>query len=205
MKALDISCVQSNSSGDVVSDGKTSSDMLRLDAQFCFPLYAATNLITRAYRPLLKPLGLTYPQYLVMLVLWEQPSLTVKSLGQHLLLDSGTLSPLLQRLERQRLVKKTTDPDDARRVIVAITAKGEALRAKALQVPEALMCRLLERHGPVTADDAVALQGLRQQLRTLIGLQAPPRGVPGEDDDDVSNVSNDNTPSVLSTSNRRTP
>ena len=186
--------------------------MLRLDAQFCFPLYAATNLITRAYRPLLKPLGLTYPQYLVMLVLWEQPSLTVKALGQRLLLDSGTLSPLLQRLEAQRLVKKTTDPDDARRVIVAITAKGEALRAKAEQVPEALICRLLERHGPVTADDAVALHGLQQQLRALIGLQTPARGVPGEDDSENDDVDSENddvddstAPSALSHNTRRSP
>ena len=197
-----------------MSEEKPAADLLRLDAQFCFPLYAATNLITRAYRPLLKPLGLTYPQYLVMLVLWEQPSLTVKALGQRLLLDSGTLSPLLQRLEGQRLVKKTTDPDDARRVIVAITAKGEALRAKALQVPEALICRLLERHGPVTTDDAVALQGLQQQLRALIGLHAPAHGVPGEDDDididididgaDVPADDNRLNP-VLSTTKRRTP
>lgn len=198
-----------------MSEEKPPADLLRLDAQFCFPLYAATNLITRAYRPLLKPLGLTYPQYLVMLVLWEQPSLTVKALGQRLLLDSGTLSPLLQRLEGQRLVKKTTDPDDARRVIVAITAKGEALRARALQVPEALICRLLERHGPVTADDAVALHGLQQQLRALIGLQTPARGVPGEDDntndfdddandlDDASAV-NDAVPTA-SISKRRSP
>jgi DNA-binding MarR family transcriptional regulator len=191
--------------GDVVSEEKPSADLLRLDAQFCFPLYAATNLITRAYRPLLKPLGLTYPQYLVMLVLWEQPSLTVKALGQRLLLDSGTLSPLLQRLEGQRLVKKQTDPDDARRVIVGITAKGEALRAKAMQVPEALMCRLLQRHGPVTANEAATLHGLQQQLRALIGLHAPAPGVPGEDDseddsEDTTDVSNNDHHH-----NRRTP
>ncbi len=188
-----------------MSEEKPSADLLRLDAQFCFPLYAATNLITRAYRPLLKPLGLTYPQYLVMLVLWEQPSLTVKALGQRLLLDSGTLSPLLQRLEGQRLVKKQTDPDDARRVIVGITAKGEALRAKAMQVPEALMCRLLQRHGPVTANEAATLHGLQQQLRALIGLHAPAPGVPGEDDseddsEDTTDVSNNDHHH-----NRRTP
>lgn len=137
---------------------------LRLDAQVCFPLYAATNLVTRAYRPLLKPLGLTYPQYLVMLVLWETPSITVKALCARLLLDSGTVSPLLQRLHAQRLITKRVDPADARRVVVGLAARGERLRAEARAVPEALLCRLLEQQG----DDALAQVVVLQQVRGLL-------------------------------------
>ena len=140
-------------------------ELLALDAQFCFPLYAATNLISRVYRPLLAPLGLTYPQYLVMLVLWESETVTVKTLGQRLLLDSGTLSPLLKRLQAQRLVTKRADPEDARRVVVGLTAKGRALRDEAVKVPEALVCRLLAEGG---ADAAVRIEGLRQQLKQLV-------------------------------------
>jgi len=139
--------------------------LLALDAQFCFPVYAATNLIARAYRPLLAPLGLTYPQYLVMLVLWESEPLTVKALGERLLLDSGTLSPLLKRLEERRLVKKKPDRQDARRVVVSLTPKGRALKAEAVKVPEALLCRLLAEGGP---EAAVRVDALRLQLKSLV-------------------------------------
>lgn len=152
-------------------------DRLRLDAQLCFPIYAAANLVTRVYRPLLAPLGLTYPQYLVMLVLWEQGPVTVKALGERLLLESGTLSPLLQRLERRRLVRKAQDAEDARRVLVSLTARGEALRAEAAQVPEALLCRLRERGG----EGALALaDSLRTQLRGVLSAWLPPGGRPHE-------------------------
>jgi DNA-binding MarR family transcriptional regulator len=140
--------------------------LLALDAQFCFPVYAATNLIWRVYRPLLEPLGLTYPQYLVMLVLWESESVTVKALGERLLLDSGTLSPLLKRLEQRRLIKKRVDPEDARRVVVSLSTKGSALKAEAVKVPEALVCRLLAHGGP---EAAVHIATLREQLKALVG------------------------------------
>jgi DNA-binding MarR family transcriptional regulator len=143
----------------------TPAGLLALDAQFCFPVYAAANLIARLYRPLLEPLGLTYPQYLVMLVLWESGPVTVKAIGERLLLDSGTLSPLLKRLEERRLVKKRPDADDARRVVVSLTAKGRALRAEALKVPEALLCRLLAEGGP---DAAGRVAALRSQLQELV-------------------------------------
>ena len=145
------------------------SNHLHLDAQFCFPVYAANNLIQRAYRPLLAPLGLTYPQYLVMMVLWEDDGdgggVSVSSLGERLYLDSGTLSPLLQRLEAKRLVKKRPDSDDARRVVVGLSAKGRALRAAAQQVPEALVCRLLP--GGVEPTTLAGLEATRAQLRHL--------------------------------------
>lgn len=150
---------------------RSASELLKLDAQLCFQLYAATNLLGRAYRPLLAPLGLTYPQYLVLLVLWESGPVTVRDLGARLLLESGTLSPLLARLQAQRLVKKAADPADARRVIVSLTSKGEALRDEAANVPRTLFCRLLERGG-----SPEALRSLHTQLRALVGAWAsPPR------------------------------
>ncbi|MBT9470401.1 MAG: MarR family transcriptional regulator [Pseudomonadota bacterium] len=120
----------------------TVGDRLRLDNQLCFALYAASGLVTRAYRPLLEPLGLTYPQYLVMLALWEQAPRTVKALGQALELDSGTLTPLLKRLESAGFVTRTRDVQDERRVQIALTQAGEALREKAAEVPVALACQL---------------------------------------------------------------
>ncbi len=142
-------------------------DPLRLASQLCFPLYATTNLVVRLYRPLLKPLGLTYPQYLVMLVLWERRALTVRALCDELLLESGTLSPLLTRLETRRLVKKTVDPHDARRVVVALTARGLALRAHARAVPEALWCRFVEGLGGGTPAPAQLIE-LRDTLRGMM-------------------------------------
>jgi DNA-binding MarR family transcriptional regulator len=142
---------------------------LHLDAQFCFPVYAANNLIQRAYRPLLAPLGLTYPQYLVLMVLWENDGagrgVSVSSLGERLFLDSGTLSPLLQRLEAKRLVKKRPDSDDARRVVIGLSAKGRGLRAAAQQIPEALVCRLLP--AGVDPTTLAGLEATRAQLRNL--------------------------------------
>jgi DNA-binding MarR family transcriptional regulator len=115
---------------------------LRLENQLCFALYAASGLVTRAYRPLLEPLGLTYPQYLAMLVLWERGAATVGELGEALELDSGTLTPLLKRLEAAGYVARRRDPADERRVIVDLTEAGSALKEKAAEVPAALACKL---------------------------------------------------------------
>ncbi len=115
---------------------------LRLDAQLCFPLYAASNLLTRLYRPLLDELGLTYPQYLVMLVLWEQAPANVGELSARLYLDSGTLTPLLKRLEAAGLVRRQRSAEDERRVEVSLTPKGQALKKRALDVPGAMGCRI---------------------------------------------------------------
>lgn len=114
-------------------------DFLRLDQQVCFPLYAASNALTRAYRPVLAPLGLTYPQYLVMLVLWERDGLTVGDIGQRLRLDSGTLTPLLKRLEQAGLVVRQRSAADERRVELFLTADGRALRQKAVAVPPQML------------------------------------------------------------------
>lgn len=114
------------------------NDPLSLDRQVCFPLYAATNLLTRLYGPVLAQLELTYPQYLVMLVLWEKEPQTVGGLGRRLHLDSGTLTPLLKRMEKADLVSRTRDAQDERRVNIGLTDKGAALRMRALKVPEIL-------------------------------------------------------------------
>jgi len=135
-------------------------ERLRLDSQLCFPLYAAANAVSRAYRPLLEPLGLTYPQYLVMLVLWESAPLSVGEVGERLLLDSGTLTPLLKRLESAGLVQRQRDADDERRVVVDLTPAGHRLKEKARAVPEALACRVL-----IAPNDA---RRLRQDLKALL-------------------------------------
>jgi DNA-binding MarR family transcriptional regulator len=143
---------------------------LRLDQQLCFPLYAASNLMTRLYRPLLDELGLTYPQYLAMLVLWEATPCTVSALGERLLLDSGTLTPLLKRLETAGLVRRTRDVADERRVLVSLTDDGLALRARADGVPHRLVCRVLATtETAATSPTAAAdLTQLRTQLQALV-------------------------------------
>ncbi len=117
-------------------------DPLLLDHQLCFALYAATRAMTQAYQPLLAPLGLTYPQYLVMLVLWEGDGVTVGALGQRLQLDSGTLTPLLKRLAAAGLVSRQRDDVDERVVRVSLTAAGRALRRKAVDIPHRLLFQL---------------------------------------------------------------
>ena len=112
--------------------------MLRLDQQLCFALYRASRAIIRSYSPMLEPLGLTYPQYLVLLVLWEEDGLSVKRLGQRLSLDSATLTPLLKRLETQKIVERRRDTEDERVVRIHLTPEGNALRLSAQKVPIAV-------------------------------------------------------------------
>ena len=115
-------------------------DVLPLDRQVCFALYTATRAVTARYRPLLDELGLTYPQYLVLLALWERDARTVKDLGTALHLDSSTLSPLLKRLEAAGLVARERRADDERSVVVRLTPSGEGLRERAAAVPARLLC-----------------------------------------------------------------
>jgi len=116
-------------------------DPLQLDDQLCFALYNASRALTRAYAPLLEPLGLTYPQYLVLLVLWERDGLPVKEVGERLALDSGTLTPLCKRLEQQGLVERRRGEDDERVVRIFLSPEGRALRGKARKIPMDLACR----------------------------------------------------------------
>jgi DNA-binding MarR family transcriptional regulator len=136
----------------------------RLDQQLCFALYRASRAVIRAYGPLLEPLGLTYPQYLAMLVLWEDDAISVKQLGDRLALDSATLTPLLKRLEQQGLVMRTRDHEDERVVRVAVSKAGRALEKKAHGIPAKLACQLMDMR-----DDAELkkLAKLRAELHAL--------------------------------------
>ena len=116
-----------------------AADWLALDHQLCFALYAASLAMTKAYKPLLSPLGITYPQYLVLLVLWEGDGITVSQLGDRLTLDSGTLTPLLKRLEAQGQIARLRDLQDERRVRITLTAEGRALRDQAEAIPQCVL------------------------------------------------------------------
>ena len=113
-------------------------EQLKLGNQLCFRLYTATRLITQAYRPLLEPLGLTYPQYLVMMVLWEQDNQTVGDICRRLMLDTNTLTPMLQRMEREGLVVRTHGISDGRQTLVSLTKKGIHLENRAKDIPECI-------------------------------------------------------------------
>lgn len=115
---------------------KKNYDSLKLKNQLCFPLYAASREILRKYTPLLKNLNLTYTQYIVMMVLWEQKTITVGDLGKQLYLDTGTLSPLLKAMEEKNLLTRKRQNADERVVIISISSQGEALREQAISVPE---------------------------------------------------------------------
>ena len=132
-----------------------------LDSQLCFAIYGAAHAFTRAYKPLLEPLGLTYPQYLVMLALWETDVQPVKAIGTALGLDSGTLSPLLKRLEQSGFVTRTRDTKDERQVRIALTAKGTALRPQALHIMQAI--------GQASGCGFEEMVRLRDGLRTVQG------------------------------------
>ena len=130
-------------------------DPLLLRNQLCFPLYAAAREVVGRYTPLLSPLGLTYTQYIAMMVLWEKRSLTVKELGEYLYLDSGTLTPLLKKMEAQCIVSRQRNAADERSVIVSVTDAGEALREKAATIPERIGACL-----PLTKSEAETLYQL---------------------------------------------
>ncbi len=138
----------------------TNTSLLNLSNQMCFAVYSMAHALARTYKPLLEPLGLTYPQYLVMLVLWEKDGLTVKEIGQHLRLDSGTLTPLLKRLQTAGLVHRQRDTSDERQVRIRLTDQGRTLREKAESVPYGL----LEATG-CSPEEAAALRTLFARLR----------------------------------------
>src|SRR5437660_11483608 len=148
---------------------KQTADLaLRLDHQICFAVYSTAHAFNRGYKPLLDKLGLTYPQYLVMLVLWERDGVPVKDIGERLLLDSGTLTPLLKRLEAAHLVKRTRSSEDERQVLIALTPQGHALKEKARSVPQSILaasdCSVSEL--VAMKDEIVAL---RDRLNAAIG------------------------------------
>lgn len=167
----------------VMGASRKDDDHLGLDEQLCFALYAASRAMTRIYGPLLEPLGITYPQYLVMLALWEENGASVKRIGERLMLDSGTLTPLLKRLEAQGLVARRRSTEDERVVHIDLTSAGKALRAKAKQVPARLACRA--GFEVETRAGREKLGAMRGELRALIARidaladgENPPRSSP---------------------------
>lgn len=142
---------------------------LLLDNQICFAAYATSHAFNRVYKPLLEPLGLTYPQYLAMLVLWERDGVPLKHIGERLFLDSGTLTPLLKRLETAGLVKRTRATEDERQVLIALTPQGQALKEKARAVPHGILA--------ASACSVAELSAIRQEL---VGLRDRLNAVLGE-------------------------
>jgi MarR family transcriptional regulator, organic hydroperoxide resistance regulator len=148
---------------------KEAGDLpLLLGNQLCFAVYSTAHAFNRFYKPLLDRLGLTYPQYLVMLVLWEQDGMSVKEIGERLFLDSGTLTPLLKRMETAGLLKRTRSSEDERQVIVALTAQGESLKEKARSLPLSILAA-----SQCSVAELVALknevEALRDKLNAAVG------------------------------------
>jgi DNA-binding MarR family transcriptional regulator len=138
---------------------KSPDSMLALENQLCFALYSASLAMTKTYKPLLDKIGLTYPQYLVMLVLWQEEDLLVKSIGEKLFLDSGTLTPLLKRLEASGLILRTRDLQDERQVRITLTKEGRSLKRRAQDIPAQVLC--------ASGQPVDALVSLRSQLALI--------------------------------------
>lgn len=135
---------------------------LQLANQICFPIYSASRLITKAYKPYLDELGITYPQYLVLMVLWENDRLSVNQITEKLLLNTNTLSPLLKRMEKMKLIQRSRCTEDERSVIIKLTATGKQLKTKALPIPEKLIAEILT--------DQIQLEDMLQLKDTLCAL-----------------------------------
>lgn len=140
-------------------DKKAATAPLLLDQQLCFALYSANLALNKVYRQLLAPLNITYPQYLVMMVLWERDDVTVSDIGERLFLDSATLTPLLKRMETAGLLQRQRSRHDERQVLVTLTEQGRELRQKALSIPESVGCAL--------ACDRETIQSLKGELEML--------------------------------------
>ncbi len=138
-------------------------EKLRLDNQVCFPLYSAANAVIRAYRPLLDELDLTYSQYLVMMVLWEQNGVSVKDVGHRLHLDSGTLTPLLKRLEAKGYVERARSTQDERVRVLNLTEQGRELKLRAQQVPNAIKCKV-----DIELEEMLELKRLCEKILTKL-------------------------------------
>jgi DNA-binding MarR family transcriptional regulator len=137
----------------------TSDQALQLDHQLCFALYSASLAMTKLYKPMLDEMGLTYPQYLALLALWERDGVTVSELGERLHLDSGTLTPLLKRMEAADLVSRLRDVQDERRVLIRLTTAGRKLKARAARIPGCVL--------QATQCDVSEVMALTQQVQVL--------------------------------------
>ena len=148
-----------------------NNELLKLDNQLCFALYACSRSLTRLYRPMLNKLDITYPQYLVLMVLWENKQQSVTDLGERLLLDSGTLTPLLKRMEVSGLVERTRSREDERKVFVRLTGKGEKLKEQAYAIPEQMFCR-----SGLTVEEFIRVRTDLKDLLKRIGKQTEVSG-----------------------------
>ena len=133
-----------------------SYEQLKIENQLCFPVYAASRLITREYQPYLDELGITYPQYLVLMILWEKDGVGVNEIAKKLILNTNTITPLLKRMETQGIVKRERSKEDERKVIIRLTHKGDEMKDKAVAIPEKLAAHLLD--GKVSVDELIRLK-----------------------------------------------
>ena len=140
-------------------------DQLKLSNQLCFPLYAASRLITREYQPYMDKLGITYPQYLVLMVLWETDGISVHEISDKLILNTNTVTPLLKRMETQGLIKRHRSDSDERKVIVHLTPEGKLLQTEAARIPETLAATLVSESFKVEE-----LIDLKNKLDSIIGF-----------------------------------
>jgi MarR family transcriptional regulator, organic hydroperoxide resistance regulator len=148
-------------------DASAGYEQLELDRQLCFPLYATSRLLTRLYQDQLTPLGLTYPQYVVLMILWQDAPCSVGSVGQRAMLNSNTLTPLLKRLEQQGLIERLRDGRDERRVSITLTAAGWQLREQCRGIPEAMLASV---EAPV--EKLQQLKALLDELMPVLRKQA---------------------------------
>ncbi len=142
---------------------------LQLSSQICFPLYSASRLMTKAYKPYLDKMGLTYPQYLVLMVLWENDGLTVNQITEKLLLNTNTISPLLKRMEKMEILKRSRSGEDERIVIVRLTEMGKQLKTKALPIPDNLLMTLLS--DKLDLEDLMKLKGMLGDLISVLNAK----------------------------------
>ncbi len=155
--------------GAVESMNLQDEELLQLEKQVCFGLAVASRTVISAYKPVLDPMGLTHPQYLVMLALWEFAPMSARELSDQLHLDPGTLSPLLKRLETAGLIVKTRNPQDERAIVITTTEQGAALRTEAVKVPKEMMKRL-----NLSLEDAVELRTILDRM--IAAGSAAPKG-----------------------------
>lgn len=140
-------------------------DQLKLENQLCFPVYAASRLITQEYQPYLNELGITYPQYLVLMLLWEKGEMHVNNIAKKLILNTNTITPLLKRMEQQGIIQRQRSTTDERKVAVSLTEEGKSLEASASKIPEMLANKLLS--GNLQLNDIISL---KNNLEVLIGM-----------------------------------
>ncbi len=145
-------------------------DQLKLSNQLCFPVYAASRLITKEYQPFLEKIGITYPQYLVLMVLWETNQITVNEISKKLLLNTNTITPLLKRMEHQGLISRNRSGSDERKVIVDLTAKGEQLKMEASSIPQKLASALLSN--ALNVDELIDLKTKLEKLINMLTEKA---------------------------------